>query len=173
MHSNNKGTNERKCPKCGTKVSKLTSVCNACGTSMIGSETRVYGDHPVKREERISTLQGLLSLGLILGFIVWLFIPGTDETTSSNENPQASMEKDSGKTNSDVISYSGVAGYEMLKVDAEPINMAMMITNKPASLINSINHACSVIEGRFQRSRDPLPKTKSLFEKVKAVCDTY
>jgi hypothetical protein len=108
-----------------------------------------------------------------LGFIVWVFIPGADEPTSSDENMQASMEKDSGNTNSDVVSYSGVAGYEMLKGDAEPINMAIMITDKDPRLINSLNHACSVIEGRFQRTRDPLPKTKSLFEKVKAVCDTY
>ncbi len=164
---------KRKCPKCGASVSKLTTVCNGCGASITASENRTYGDHPTKNEDKKNALQGLLFLVLLLGFVVWLFIPGEDEPTSSEEIPQASMEEESTETNSDLVTYSGLAGYEMLKGDAEPINMAMMIADKPPRLLNSLNHACRVIEGRFQRTRDPLPKTESLFEKVKAVCDTY
>lgn len=157
------------CPSCGAKASKLSIQCQGCQKPLIATSARDYGDHPVTKEDKFNVILGRVLSAIAIGFIVWIFLPGSETSDVQVQDSVAVMDRKS----TDLGVYAGLAGYELLKSDAEPINMAMLIREKPASLVDSLRHGCAVIKGRFNNTKEPLTKTIALYEKVKVVCDSY
>jgi len=76
-------------------------------------------------------------------------------------------------TSSD-ITYLGLAGQMELEGDAEVILKAhVLYKNGSNSLLASIKKGCRVTKSRYNRSSSLTPKSESIYQKLKPICDKY
>jgi hypothetical protein len=72
------------------------------------------------------------------------------------------------------ITYLGLAGQMSLEGDAEAILQANILYKKGShSLLSGIKKGCRVTKSRYNRSSSVTPKSKSIYKKLKPICDQY
>ena len=103
---------------------------------------------------------------------LWLFGVFDDEKPTKRVTTAAKT-IDKSEDNKDSLSYSGIAGYHTLELDAEPIANSALIVSKSSRMLTSLKHACLVIDGRYRRSNKITPETEKLYKKVSDVCEQY
>ena len=140
------------CPKCYSKSIEVTKALSVM--------------------ERISLAANFIPLIAIIFSGLWLFGVFDDEKPTKRVTTAAKT-IDKSEDNKDSLSYSGIAGYHTLELDAEPIANSALIVSKSSRMLTSLKHACLVIDGRYRRSNKITPETEKLYKKVSDVCEQY
>ncbi|HCB17888.1 MAG TPA: hypothetical protein DEP76_12675 [Alteromonas sp.] len=156
--------------------------CKTCNKRILPSTASKHHGNCARCDQylkKIETFKFYFALSTIvaLAILLYLLFFTSDEpqqTRSINSLPKVkNSTSEEIKSNTEVGNYSGTAGYYLLEDDARPIATAALIKDKPDSLINSLKHGCRVITARYNNSSSLTARSKELYRKTKAVCDTY
>ena len=151
-----------KCVKCLTAYQeKAPDKCRVCGGTSFSELSA----------EQIG-LRMTVSVAIILAFIGFILYINYFEDDSHEKLANPSTQEHRASSNVDTVSYSGEAGFYLLRKDSEAILQAALLEYKPSELLRSVNHACKVIKNRHRRTKKLLTESEALYRKVESVCDT-